>query len=212
MRAGQAGVEAALVEEDEPVGVDLAHDLRPPPRPGGGDVGPLLLAGVQGFFFRRRPARRSARHSTAGLNRRPTRCASIAAYSASVASGRSDTSAVSTSGPAPPSAARPPRRRSGARRPSRACRSHPFTVPTAMPNRSASTRWLPSRRSCAASTRSRRSTDSAMASDAPKPDSTRPQTDRSTLQAIRSRSGARVRLRRFVAVRGGGDEPGAERP
>src|SRR3954471_23276182 len=28
--AGQAGVEAALVEEDEPVGIDLLHDLRPP--------------------------------------------------------------------------------------------------------------------------------------------------------------------------------------
>jgi len=38
MAAGQAGVEAALVEEDETVGIDLTHDLVPPGSPGGDDV------------------------------------------------------------------------------------------------------------------------------------------------------------------------------
>jgi len=50
MAAGQAGIEPALVEEDEVVGIDLTHDLIAPGGPGGDDVGTLLLARVQGLF------------------------------------------------------------------------------------------------------------------------------------------------------------------
>lgn len=59
MGSGQAGIEAALVEADEVVGINPADHLGAPRRPRGGDIGALLLARAKRLF------RAAARHAAA---------------------------------------------------------------------------------------------------------------------------------------------------
>jgi hypothetical protein len=71
--AGQAGVDPALVEEDQTAGVDLGQ-VGAPDRPGGDEIGAVLLRGAEGFL-RTKPNCLSVRHKVGTLTRTPTRSA-----------------------------------------------------------------------------------------------------------------------------------------
>src|SRR3712207_3465411 len=106
MGPGQAGVEAALVEEDQPPRRDPGQ-AGVPRRAGLRDVLTVLLGGTERLSLRGKPSRRRARQIAEGLRRRPVRTANRSAYSASVASFCSAASARSTSS-APPKIGRAP--------------------------------------------------------------------------------------------------------
>lgn len=48
-QAGHLGGRSGLVDEDQVLGIEVRLRVEPRPAPRG-DVGPLLLAGVRGFF------------------------------------------------------------------------------------------------------------------------------------------------------------------
>jgi hypothetical protein len=140
---GQAGVDAGLVEEDEPARVDPGQ-LGAPCRARPGDILPVLLGGPERLFFRTRPSALRARHTAEGLRRTPARSRSRSAYSAKVASFRSATNPASTS-PAPPTGTRLRAGVFGPRRPSvRAARSQRESVRSPTRKRPAISAWLPS--------------------------------------------------------------------
>jgi hypothetical protein len=71
--AGLAGVDPALVEEDQTAGVDLGQ-VGAPDRPGGDEIGAVLLRGAEGCL-RTKPNCLSVRHKVGTLTRTPTRSA-----------------------------------------------------------------------------------------------------------------------------------------
>src|SRR3954469_16067129 len=97
--AGHPRGEAGLVDKDQVLGLDLPDPLAKD-RPFLLDVGAILLTGAQRLFLRQSPSRRRVRHSVGRLTRgRPVRSAKPCAYSASVQSFRSLTSARKIASP-----------------------------------------------------------------------------------------------------------------
>ncbi len=153
---GQAGVDPGLIDEDEASRVDPGQ-LGTPPRPRLGDILPVLLGRPECLFLRTKPRLFSARQTAARLRRTPVRAASRSAYSASVASFCSSTSLASAA-IAPPTSPRLRAGTFGPRRPSlRAACSQRDSVRSPIRKRRATSAWLPSPASQAASARSRRS-------------------------------------------------------
>src|SRR4051794_34523960 len=114
---------AALVEEDQVLGVELPHPFAED-RPLRLDVGAIALAGAQRLFLCHSPSRRGARHRVGRLTGGPPlRTASSSLYSSSVRSFRSATRARKIASPAVPiPRARPPPCGLAQRRPyARAC-------------------------------------------------------------------------------------------
>src|SRR5215216_6575204 len=132
MRPRQPGVDPALVEEDQTLGVDPGQ-LGAPCRPLLSEVGAVLLLGPEGFL-RTRPSRLSARHKVEPLARAPVRSASRSAYSASVEAFASATRVRRTSRTLPSS------RRGGPPRAGLAVSAVPRSWPAAASGRASSRR------------------------------------------------------------------------
>src|SRR5215210_4570627 len=160
IKAGHRRGDAGLVDKDQVLGVDLP-DLLAEDRPLLLDVGAILLAGVERLFLRHNPSRRRVRHSVGRLVRgRPVRSAKRSAYSSSVPSFRSLTSARKIASPAVSiPGARPPACGLAQRRPSaRAWWRQRYTVERPTPKRRATAAGnRPA--SSASNTRSRRSAE-----------------------------------------------------
>src|SRR5215210_3763900 len=160
IKAGHRRGDAGLVDKDQVLGVNLPDPFAKD-RPLLLDVGAILLAGVERLFLPHSPSRRRARHSVGRLTRaRPVRSAKRSAYSSSVRSFRSTTSARKIASPARSiPGARPPPCGLAQRRPSaRAWWRHRYTVERPIPKRPAITvGGKPA--SCASNTRSRRSAE-----------------------------------------------------
>jgi hypothetical protein len=150
----------SLVDEDQPVGVEIELALEPVPA-AGEDVGPVLFGGVRGLFLRVIPCRSRNRHKVPIPTATP-RPRSISSSSSSVMSGVSASAAWIRAACASIRAERrsPPCLRGAADpRCSKRCRQR-IALDTLTPNRAAAARHdRPS--STAAKTRSRKSIDKA---------------------------------------------------